>query len=109
MESKSMREVPKCIQGGRNQQRRRMRDDWSSPAKAHCSTAPVRVTVRLRHDKEHFAALLDTGASKRIVNKSFVLASAKHGYNVVPQVTTVFETMSQDVTSSGTIVARFLF
>lgn len=41
-------------------------------------TAPLRVTVQIRHDKEKFAALLDTGTSRSIVNKSFVLASAKH-------------------------------
>lgn len=70
-------------------------------------TAPLRTTAQIRHDKETFAALLGTGASGSIVNKSFVLASTKHGYKVVPQVTTVFETMGHIVKSSWIIVARF--
>ena len=72
-------------------------------------TAPLRITVQICHDKDHFAALVDTGASRSIVNKSFVTASAKHGYQVVPKATTLFDTMGQDVGSNGTLVAQFRF
>ncbi|KAG6611434.1 Pol Polyprotein [Phytophthora cinnamomi] len=71
--------------------------------------APLRIAVKLRRSRESFQALLDSGASKSVINKTTLDANVQLGRKLIPASPTVFNTMSGKVNSNGTTVAQFLF
>ncbi|OWZ03089.1 Pol Polyprotein [Phytophthora megakarya] len=83
--------------------------DLVKKEKKSFKSAPLRITVRLRRGGKTFEALLDSGASKSIINKETLASNVKAGRRFIPTSPTVFNTMNGSVTSNGTIVAQFLF
>ncbi|OWZ20899.1 hypothetical protein PHMEG_0004627 [Phytophthora megakarya] len=83
--------------------------DHGQEGKEKFKSAPLRITVWLRRGGDTFKALLDSGASKSIINKETLASNVKAGRRFIPASPTVFDTRNGSVTSNGTIVAQFLF
>ncbi|KAI9996096.1 hypothetical protein PInf_013274 [Phytophthora infestans] len=67
--------------------------------------APLRAPVKLSRGGPTFEALLDSGASKSIINGATLDANVQLGRKLIAVSPTVFETMIRLVTSSGTTMA----
>jgi hypothetical protein len=70
--------------------------------------APLRVEVQLRRGSR-FTALLDTGASRSIINQSVLQANIDSGRKLVPSSPRVFETVGGEISSHGTSMVQFRF
>lgn len=77
--------------------------------KARPTSAPLRIPVKLRRGGQTFEALLDSGASKSIINGRTLGANTELGRKFIPASPTVFETMNGSVTSSGSTMVQFVF
>ncbi|GMF30838.1 unnamed protein product [Phytophthora fragariaefolia] len=71
--------------------------------------APLRITVKLRRSGTKVEVLLDSGASKSIINRKTLAANMQTGRKFIPASPIVFKTMNGSVTSSGSTVAQFVF
>ncbi|OWY95435.1 Pol Polyprotein, partial [Phytophthora megakarya] len=70
--------------------------------------APLRVEVQLRKENKKIHVLLDSGASKSVINAEMMAVLASHGRRQVESKTT-FQTVGGQVKSNGTAVVQFRF
>ncbi|KAG2986724.1 hypothetical protein PC121_g22180 [Phytophthora cactorum] len=68
-----------------------------------------RLRRQLRRGGQTFEALLNSGASKSIINDGTLDANVELGRKFIPASTTVFETMNGLVTSSGSTMVQLVF
>lgn len=70
--------------------------------------APLRIKVQIGHDNRASDVLIDSGASKSIINATTMSANIKDGGKLAPSSTT-FKTVGSDVTSTGSTMVQFHF
>ena len=70
--------------------------------------APLRITVQIKDAGGTFHALLDSGASRSIINQDTMRANAQQGHRQVESATT-FQTINGEVTSAGRAILQFRF
>lgn len=73
------------------------------------TTAPLRIAVKLHSSCEVIEALLDSGASKSIINGSTFATNVQVGHAQLPASRTVFATMRGSVASKRNGCAEVLF
>ena len=73
------------------------------------TSAPLRIMVKLHRNQDAIEALIDSGASKSIVNGATLACIVKLGRQNVTTSPTIFDTMRGAVPSNGTVVTQFFF